>query len=77
MKAVQILMEEELIDAVDREAKRLRSDRSKLVRAALTQFLAESRTRALEERHRKGYEKKPQRLREVTEWETAERWPED
>lgn len=73
MKAVQILMDEDLIKAVDREAKRERSDRSKLVRAALVRYLAEQRRRDDEARHRQGYARKPVVRGEFWEPDT---WPE-
>jgi hypothetical protein len=77
MKAVQILMDEELIAAVDQEAKRRRSDRSKLVRTALTRYLADSRRGTLEQQHIHGYQKRPQRKRDLTAWERAQQWPEE
>lgn len=40
MKAVQILMDEQQLSALDGAAKRLGRDRSKLVREAVARFLA-------------------------------------
>jgi metal-responsive CopG/Arc/MetJ family transcriptional regulator len=77
MKAIQILMDETTIEAVDREARQQCSDRSKLIRAAITGFLAEQRRRRLEEEHRRGYKRKPQRPNEIEEWETIQQWPEE
>lgn len=77
MRSVQILMDEALIAAVDREARRRRSDRSKLVRAALATFLAAERVRDKEERYRRGYGRNPQRVEEIAPWETVQAWPED
>jgi metal-responsive CopG/Arc/MetJ family transcriptional regulator len=77
MKPIQILMDERLLAAVDREAKRRRSDRSKLVRAALTAFLADSRRRTLEEQYRRAYRQAPQRTDEIEPWEHIQAWPED
>jgi len=72
MKAVQILMDDKLVAAVDREARRLHSDRSKLVRTALERFLAHTRRREAETRYLAGYEKKPVARGEF--WEQDE-WP--
>ena len=77
MKAVQILMQAELLEAVDREARRRRSDRSKLVREALARFLEDTNRRALEEQHRRGYQMKPQRRDEISPWQKVQRWPRD
>jgi metal-responsive CopG/Arc/MetJ family transcriptional regulator len=62
---------------VDSEAKRLHSDRSKLIRLALARFLSEARRRALEERDWRGYAKKPQRRDEIEPWLEIQAWPED
>ena len=77
MRAIQILMDEPLIDAVDREAKRSHLDRSKLIRAALAQFLASKRREARERADRRGYERRPQTGAEIAAWEKVAEWPED
>jgi metal-responsive CopG/Arc/MetJ family transcriptional regulator len=77
MRPIQILMDERLIREVDREAKRRRTDRSKLMRAALQAFLAGARRQALDERYRRGYEVKPQRRDEIEPWEEIQAWPEE
>lgn len=76
MKAVQILMDDELLRGVDEEARRQGSDRSKLVRSALERFLAGEKRRRLEEAHRRGYEAHPQRTEETADWEEIQEWPE-
>lgn len=70
-------MDEKLVAAVDREAQRRKSNRSKIVRAALALFLADSRRRALEEQYRRGYETSPQRKDEYDLFEEIQAWPED
>ncbi len=70
-------MEPDLLARVDRAAKRLRSDRSKLVRLALARFLADERRRELEERHRAAYQQRPQRADEVEPWVDVQAWPEE
>lgn len=77
MKAVQILMDEDLIQAVDEEAREQGTDRSKLVRMAIANLLTEMRRRRLEEQHRKGYMQHPQSKEEVAPWEEIQEWPED
>ena len=77
MRPIQILMDDKLIKEVDREAKRRRSDRSKLIREALAKMLKEARTRALEEQHRRAYERFPQQWEEYGPWQKIQAWPED
>ena len=77
MKAVQILMDEDLIEAVDNEARQQGTDRSKLVRTAIANLLAEMRRRRLEEQHRNGYVHHPQSKEEVVPWEEIQEWPEN
>ncbi|MSP62908.1 MAG: ribbon-helix-helix protein, CopG family [Myxococcales bacterium] len=77
MKAVQILMDDELIRGVDREAKRTRSDRSKLIRAVLEKHLAEVRRKQREEQHVRGYQKHPPDRDEAAAWEAIQTWPEE
>jgi metal-responsive CopG/Arc/MetJ family transcriptional regulator len=77
MKPIQLLMDEALLRAVDREAKRRRTNRSSLVRTALAGFLAEARRQALDEQYRRGYERKPVREDELEGWEGIQAWPEE
>ena len=77
MRAVQILMDEELIGDVDREAKRAKSDRSKLVRAAISRYLREAKRASMEQRHIEGYRRRPIHKSEIEPWEGIQEWPED
>ena len=70
-------MDESLVRAADKEAKRLHIDRSKLVRTALQRFLRDLRRRSLEEQYRRGYLAEPESNAEISEWEKAQAWPED
>jgi metal-responsive CopG/Arc/MetJ family transcriptional regulator len=77
MKPIQLLIGEELLRAADREAKRRRTNRSALVRAALTQYLAAARRQLLDEQYRRGYEKRPGRKDDIEAWEGIQSWPEE
>ncbi len=66
-----------MLAAVDREAKRRRSDRSKLIRIAVARLLAEEHRRTLEEADRAGYERKPHARAEWEPWQELQAWPED
>jgi metal-responsive CopG/Arc/MetJ family transcriptional regulator len=76
MKAIQILMDEALLRALDEEARRRRTDRSKLIRMASARLLTDLRRRDLEARHRRGYVGKPQDGDELRGWEEIQEWPE-
>jgi metal-responsive CopG/Arc/MetJ family transcriptional regulator len=77
MKPIQILMDEEMIAAIDREAKRRKLDRSKLLRAAVVDYLANQRRREREKQDRRGYAGTPQKKEEYEPWLVAQVWPED
>jgi metal-responsive CopG/Arc/MetJ family transcriptional regulator len=75
MKPVQIVLDDELLRAVDREARRSKSNRSALVRTALREHLKGRRIRELEARHRAGYERFP--ASEFDTWDRVAAWPEE
>ena len=77
MQTVQIVLDEELLRAADRAARRVRVNRSALVREALRQYLKRIETRELEVRDRKGYLKHRGAGGDVAKWERAAAWPED
>lgn len=76
MKAIRLWMDARLLAAVDREAKKLKTDRSKLIRAATTKYVSELRKQDLEESHRKGHEKRRQMAEEIAPWLAIQSWPE-
>ncbi len=59
MKTVQMTMEEELVDSVDKIAKILNTSRSAFTRRALRDAIKRYQIECLEEKHRKGYEQNP------------------
>lgn len=77
MTPIQILVDEAQLRELDRVAKRRGSDRSKVIRAAVTSYLAAARAAALEEQHRKGYQTHPQRANEIDPWVEVQAWPKD
>jgi metal-responsive CopG/Arc/MetJ family transcriptional regulator len=70
-------MEPRVLRVLDREARRRRTARAKLIRAAVEHYLVALRRRELEERDRRGYDKAPQRLEEIEPWLAVQAWPED
>jgi metal-responsive CopG/Arc/MetJ family transcriptional regulator len=72
MKTVQMTLEEELVSAVDRAARKLGTSRSAFTRAALKEALERVRARTLEQKHREGYRRRPVRPREFSAWEAEQ-----
>jgi metal-responsive CopG/Arc/MetJ family transcriptional regulator len=77
MKAVQVVLEEDLLDQADRQAKRDKLNRSQLIRAALREYLERVRLRELEDRDREGYEREPIEPGEFDVWDAEQAWPAD
>ncbi len=59
MRTVQLTLNEELVEAVDKLAAELGTTRSAFTRDALRAALVRARERALEQKHREGYRRKP------------------
>ena len=74
MKAVQMTLEEDLVAAVDRVARRLKTTRSAFARDALREALAKYRVKDLELKHRLGCQKHPAKSGEFDIWESQQRW---
>lgn len=74
MQVVQMTLDEDLVAAVDRAAKRLGTTRSGFARTALQAALGKLRTEELERKHRAGYARKPVRPGEFSRWETEHAW---
>ena len=76
MQTIQIVLEETLLKAADREVKRLRTNRSKLFRLALREHLKRSALTDAEARERAAYLKTPEGD-EMVAFEKVAAWPED
>ena len=74
MRTVQMTLDEELVEAVDRLVKDLRTTRSAFTRAALRDAVANAQTRQLEAQHRKGYTQCPPGKTEFSVWEDEQAW---
>ena len=77
METIQIVLDKPLLQAADRAAKKLKRNRSALVRDALREHLRRIEIRAQEEQERAAYKAHPQDLYEARLWETVAVWPED
>ena len=76
MKTVQMTLDEDLVKAVDRAAKRLGTTRSGFAREALRSALRKVHITELERKHREGYHRKPVKRGEFRDWEPEQVWVE-
>ena len=74
MRTIQMTLDEDLVEAVDRIVKELRTTRSAFTRAALRDAVAHAQTNKLEARHRKGYAQFPPDKTEFSAWEDEQAW---
>ena len=77
METIQVVLDTKLLKAADVAAKRQKVNRSALVRQALREHLRRLSVLDLEERDRRGYQARPQRVEEYLPWEENASWPED
>jgi len=74
MRTIQMTLDENLVKAVDRIVKRLRTTRSAFTRDALRDALSRHTIARLEQRHRAGYAKSPVEETEFNVWENEQAW---
>jgi metal-responsive CopG/Arc/MetJ family transcriptional regulator len=74
MKTVQMTLDEKLVKAVDRAAKKLGTTRSGFTREALRSALKQVHVKEFESRHRAGYKRKPVKRGEFSDWESEQVW---
>ena len=74
MRTVQMTLDENLVQTVDRVARDLHTTRSAFTREALRQALTRVRTNRLEEKQRQGYLRKPSVAGEFAVWEKEHKW---
>jgi len=74
MRTIQMTLDDELVEAVDRVVKRLHTTRSAFTRNALKYALKQVNTDILEKKHKKGYERHPVGKTEFSVWESEQEW---
>jgi len=74
MRIVQMTLDDELVEAVDKVVEDLNTTRSSFTRNALREALERYHARRLEEQHRKGYERHPVAKDEFSVWEKEQDW---
>lgn len=77
MKAIQIMMDEELLKRLDATPEVRRKGRSEVLRRAAAEYLARRRQRAIRERYRKAYGADRGLGEELAGWEEQGSWPEE
>ena len=74
MKTIQMTLDDDLVESVDRVVKEQHTSRSAFTRDALRSALQKYETRQLEQRHRRGYTEKPVAEAEFSVWEDEQAW---
>ena len=74
MRTIQLTLDDDLVELVDRIVEELKTTRSAFTRKALREALDRLQVRRLEEKHRKGYESHPVNKDEFSAWENEQVW---
>jgi metal-responsive CopG/Arc/MetJ family transcriptional regulator len=74
MRTIQMTLDDDLVEAVDRIVEEMKTTRSAFTRSALRAAIARQRARQLEEEHRRGYEASPVGKGEFAAWESEQEW---
>ena len=74
MKTIQMTLDDELVENVDKVVKRLHTNRSAFTREALQDALNKYNALQLEQQHYKGYRQKPVGDVEFSIWEEEQEW---
>jgi metal-responsive CopG/Arc/MetJ family transcriptional regulator len=77
MITIQITLDDDLVKAVDRVSKELKTSRSAFTRKALQDALIRYNLEQLEKKHRRGYEQHPVVVDEFSVWKTEQAWSEE
>jgi metal-responsive CopG/Arc/MetJ family transcriptional regulator len=75
MATIQVVLEEALLQATDRVARRLKVNRSALIRDALREHLRRLSILESERRDREGYARHPIGADEFAVWDKVAAWP--
>ncbi len=74
MRTIQMTLDDDLVDAVDKVVKKLRMTRSAFTRQALRNAIAQANIKQMENKHKRGYEKTPVSKSEFSIWESEQEW---
>jgi len=74
MRTVQMTLDEELLELVDKAVNELKTTRSSFTRQALQEAIERLNIKRLEEKHRQGYKLQPVSKNEFSVWEDEQKW---
>ena len=77
METIQVVLEADLLKAADRAVRRLKTNRSALLRDALRAHLRRLDALEREKRDREGYARYPDFLDEPAVWDRVADWPDE
>lgn len=77
METIQVVLEETLLRSANRAARRLKQNRSALIRDALREHLRRLHLRELERLEREAYHRIPDNPEEFAVWDKVAAWPEE
>lgn len=77
METIQVVLDKKLLIAADRAARKIKANRSALVRDALRAHLRRLEVEAREDRDREGYRRQPQAPAAAHPWEPEAAWPQE
>jgi len=77
MTTIQVVLEDALLEATDRAVRRLKVNRSALIRDALREHLRRLSVVEKERRDREGYARHPMARDEFGVWDKVTAWPDD
>jgi len=77
MITIQVVLEDALLEATDRAVRRLKVNRSALIRDALREHLRRLSVVEKERRDREGYARHPMARDEFGVWDKVTAWPDD
>ncbi len=74
MRTIQMTLDDNLVQSVDKVVKELKTTRSAFTRHALRDAINRFSISRLEEKHRRGYELHPVNKEEFSVWEEEQDW---
>ncbi len=74
MRTIQMTLDDDLVEAVDKLVKKMKTTRSAFARKALREAIKQINIKALEKKHKRGYERYPVGKAEFSVWESEQEW---
>jgi len=77
MRTIQMTLDDELVEAVDKISKLLKTNRSAFTRKALRDALYSYKVEQMEQLHKEGYKNYPVSTEEFSIWENEQVWEDE